>query len=118
MFWGLASGKVDPGEFEFEHVLRDIQTLNEWAGKGELEVTAISLHTYPFVQERYVLLPHGAYGYRLRADRRIEDVDPGGAAQTEILIPGRMTTAFLALRLYLGGTSPTARFRSTRSWKR
>jgi 1,4-dihydroxy-6-naphthoate synthase len=104
MFWGLASGKVDPGEFEFEHVLRDIQTLNEWAGKGELEVTAISLHTYPFVQERYVLLPHGAsmgtgYGPIVvsKAPLTREEL-----LQTEILIPGRMTTAFLALRLYLG----------------
>ena len=60
MFWGLASGEVDTRQFEFEHVLRDIQTLNEWAIEGKLEVTAISLAAYPFVQERYVLLPHGA----------------------------------------------------------
>src|SRR6266550_1144236 len=60
MFWGLASGEVDPRQFEFEHVLRDIQTLNSWALDGKLEVTAISLAAYPLVQERYVLLPHGA----------------------------------------------------------
>ena len=60
MFWGLASGRVDPRGFEIEHVLRDIQTLNEWALEGRLEVTAISLHTYPFVQGTYALLPHGA----------------------------------------------------------
>ena len=60
MFWGLASGEVDPRQFEFEHVLRDIQTLNKWALDGKLEVTAISLAAYPLVQERYVLLPHGA----------------------------------------------------------
>ena len=71
MFWGLASGEVDPRGFEFEHVLRDIQTLNEWAMEGRLEVSAISLHAYPHVQDRYVLLPHGAsMGYRLRPDRR------------------------------------------------
>ena len=60
MFWALAEGRVDPRGFEFEHVLADIQTLNEWALEGRLEVTALSLHAYPFVQERYVLLPHGA----------------------------------------------------------
>ena len=60
MFWGLASGRVDTRGFEIEHVLRDIQTLNEWALEGRLETTAISLHAYPFVQDRYVLLPHGA----------------------------------------------------------
>src|ERR671923_1105108 len=60
MFWGLAADVVDPRGFEFEHVLRDIQTLNEWALEGRLEVTAISLHAYPLVQDRYVLLPHGA----------------------------------------------------------
>ena len=51
MFWGLASGAVDPRGFEFEHVLKDIQTLNEWALEGRLEVTAISLHAYPHVQD-------------------------------------------------------------------
>src|SRR5438105_7402516 len=60
MFWGLASGTVDPRGFEFEPVIEDIQTLNEWALAGKLEVTAISLATYPLVQDRYVLLPHGA----------------------------------------------------------
>ena len=51
MFWALAEGRVDPRGFEFEHVLRDIQTLNEWALDGRLEVTALSLHTYPLVQD-------------------------------------------------------------------
>src|ERR671925_294066 len=60
MFWGLASGSIDTRGFEFEPVVSDIQTLNEWALDGRLEVTAISLATYPLVQERYVLLPHGA----------------------------------------------------------
>lgn len=104
MFWGLASGVVDPGEFEFEHVLRDIQTLNEWAQEGRLEVTAISLHTYPFVQDRYVLLPHGAsmgsgYGPIVVAREPLARKD---LADVEIAVPGTMTTAFLVLRLCLG----------------
>ena len=53
MFWGLAAGVVDPRGFEFEHVLRDIQTLNEWALEGRSKVSAISLHAYPFVQDGY-----------------------------------------------------------------
>jgi 1,4-dihydroxy-6-naphthoate synthase len=101
MFWGLASGAVDPRGFEFEHVLADIQTLNEWALEGRLEVTALSLHAYPFVQEHYVLLPHGAsmgsgYGPVVVARGPVE------LADAEIAVPGRMTTAFLLLRLALG----------------
>jgi 1,4-dihydroxy-6-naphthoate synthase len=104
MFWGLAAGRVDPRRFEFEHVLRDIQTLNDWALEGRLEVTAISLHTYPFVQERYVILPHGAsmgsgYGPVVVAREPLSRSDLAGV---EIAVPGRMTTAFLVLRLYLG----------------
>ena len=60
MFWGLASGSVDTRGYAFEPVIADIQTLNEWSLEGRLEVTAISLATYPLVQDRYVLLPHGA----------------------------------------------------------
>ena len=104
MFWGLASGTVDPDGFEFEHVLRDIQTLNEWALEGRLEVTAISLHSYPFVQDRYVLLPHGAsmgsgYGPIVVARQPLTTAE---LADVEIVVPGRMTTAFLVLRLMLG----------------
>jgi 1,4-dihydroxy-6-naphthoate synthase len=104
MFWGLASGHVDAGEFEFEHVLRDIQTLNEWAQEGRLEVTAISLHTYPFVQGRYVLLPHGASmgsGYGPIVVAR-EPLTRKELTEIEIAVPGTMTTAFLVLRLCLG----------------
>jgi 1,4-dihydroxy-6-naphthoate synthase len=105
MFWGLAAGRVDPRGFEFEHVLEGIQTLNEWALEGRLEVTAISLHTYPFVQDRYVILPHGAsmgsgYGPVVVSGRPL---DKAGLAEVEIAVPGRMTTAFLVLGLYLGG---------------
>jgi 1,4-dihydroxy-6-naphthoate synthase len=104
MFWGLASGEVDPRRFEFEHVLRDIQTLNEWALTGKLEVTAISLAAYPRVQERYVLLPHGAsmgsgYGPILVAREEMSTAD---ARELEIAVPGELTTAFLVLRMCLG----------------
>ena len=104
MFWGLATGRVDPEGFEFEHILRDIQTPNEWALEGRLEVTAISLHCYPFVQDRYVLLPHGAsmgagYGPIVVAREHLPWPE---LADVEIAVPGRMTTAFLVLRLFLG----------------
>ncbi|TMJ95250.1 MAG: ABC transporter substrate-binding protein [Actinobacteria bacterium] len=105
MFWRLASRRVDARGFEFEHVLRDIQTLNEWALEGRLEVTAISLHAYPFVQERYVILPHGASmgsGYGPIVVSR-EPMSPERLRETEVAVPGRMTTAFLVLALYLGG---------------
>ena len=104
MFWGLATGRVDPDGFTFEHVLRDIQTLNEWAQDGKLEVTAISLHTYPFVQGRYMLLPHGASmgdGYGPIVVSR-EPLNRADLRDVEIAVPGPMTTAFLVLRLYLG----------------
>jgi 1,4-dihydroxy-6-naphthoate synthase len=105
MFWGLAAGRVNSRGFEFEHVLEGIQTLNEWALEGRLEVTAISLHTYPFVQDRYVILPHGAsmgsgYGPVVVSKRPLTKADLAGI---EIAVPGRMTTAFLVLSLYLGG---------------
>jgi 1,4-dihydroxy-6-naphthoate synthase len=104
MFWALAAEKIDTRGFDFEHVLRDIQTLNEWALEGKLETTAISLHAYPFVQDRYKLLPHGAsmgsgYGPVVVSRRRLTRDQ---LRESEIAVPGRMTTAFLVLRLYLG----------------
>jgi 1,4-dihydroxy-6-naphthoate synthase len=104
MFWGLASGEVDPRQFEFEHVLRDIQTLNEWAIEGKLEVTAISLAAYPLVQGRYVLLPHGASmgaGYGPIVVAR-DELSVSDLRDVEIAVPGSLTTAFLVLRLCLG----------------
>jgi 1,4-dihydroxy-6-naphthoate synthase len=104
MFWGLATGHVDSRGLEFEHVLRDIQTLNEWALEGRLEVTAISLYAYPLVQDRYVILPHGASmgkGYGPIVVAR-EPLESDALRSVEIAVPGRMTTAFLALRLFLG----------------
>jgi 1,4-dihydroxy-6-naphthoate synthase len=104
MFWALATGKVDTRGFSFEHVLRDIQTLNEWALDGKLETTAISLHAYPFVQDKYVLLPHGAsmgagYGPLVVARQPLSLDD---LREIEIAVPGRMTTAFLVLRMAIG----------------
>jgi len=104
MFWALASDAIDTRGFEFEHVLKDIQTLNEWALEGRLEVTALSLHAYPFVQDHYVLLPHGASmgsGYGPIVVAR-EPVPLEQLGSLEIAVPGRMTTAFLVLRMAIG----------------
>ena len=105
MFWGLASGTVDPRGFEFEPVIEDIQTLNERALEGSLDVTAISLATYPLVQDDYVLLPHGAsmglgYGPIVVARERLSAEE---LRETEIVVPGELTTAFLVLKLALAG---------------
>jgi 1,4-dihydroxy-6-naphthoate synthase len=105
MFWGLASGTVDTRGYEFEPVIDDIQSLNELALEGRLEVTAMSAATYPLVQDRYLLLPHGAslgsgYGPIVVA-RTPLSLDELRA--TEIVIPGELTTAFLVLKLALGG---------------
>src|SRR5947208_5232519 len=104
MFWALASGEIDTRDFEFEHVLKDIQTLNLWALDGRLEVTALSLHAYPFVQDEYVLLPHGAsmgsgYGPVVVPQ---EPLSREELREVELAVPGRLTTALLVLRLYLG----------------
>ena len=104
MYWALTTKLVDTRGFTFQQVLADIQTLNQWARAGRLEVTAISLAAYPFVQEDYALLPHGAsigsgYGPIL-VSREPLSVDELG--DTEIVVPGARTTAFLTLRLALG----------------
>ena len=104
MFWALAEQRVDTRGFEFELVQEDIQTLNDWAREGRLDVTAISLATYPLVQEEYVLLPHGAsmgagYGPVVVARQKLS-LDE--LREVEIAVPGRTTTAALVLRLALG----------------
>jgi 1,4-dihydroxy-6-naphthoate synthase len=101
MFWALEAGRVDTRGLEFEQVVSDIQTLNEWALDGRLEVTAVSAGAYPHIAEHYVLLPHGAsmgdgYGPVVVAREEV-DLD-----QVEIVVPGRLTTAYLVLRLALG----------------
>ena len=104
MFYALAHGLIVTGQYRFEHVLKDIQTLNEWALTGRLEVTAVSIHAYPYVQDRYALLDHGSsmgdrYGPLLVAR---EPIPTERLAQTTIAVPGTMTTAFLVLSLMLG----------------
>jgi 1,4-dihydroxy-6-naphthoate synthase len=104
MFWALAAGAIDTRGFEFEHVLKDIQTLSEWALEGRLETTAMSLASYPLAQDRYAILPHGAsmgcgYGPVVVGLRALS---PDELRETEIVVPGEMTTAFLTLRIFLG----------------
>ena len=104
MFWAVHAGRVDLRGLELEQVVSDIQTLNEWATDGRLEVTAISMGAYPAVSDRYVLLPHGASlgrGYGPVVVAR-ESLSLDRLREVEIVIPGRLTTAYLALRLALG----------------
>jgi 1,4-dihydroxy-6-naphthoate synthase len=103
MFYGLATGRIASAPFEFEHILQDIQTLNERATRGELDVSAISIHAYAYVSGQYALLPSGAsmgdgYGPMLVAKKRIERDAMRGL---RIAVPGTMTSAFLALQLWL-----------------
>jgi len=102
MFYALATNKIDTGNLEFEHVLKDIQTLNEEARKGTYDVTAISFHAYAYVADKYVLLPHGAsigdnYGPIVVAN---QELDPADLSQVKIAVPGTLTSAFLALSIY------------------
>lgn len=102
MFWGLASGAVD-SNFEFEHILKDIQTLNEWAKEGRLESTAISVHAFAYVGDKYALLRHGGsfgedYGPMIIAR---ENIPIERLRDTVIAVPGTLTSAFLQLNLFL-----------------
>jgi 5,8-dihydroxy-2-naphthoate synthase len=102
MFYALADGKVDTGDVRYIHELQDIETLNQRARRGELDVTAVSIHAYAYLTDRYALLPHGAsmgdrYGPRLVARSPLRRRDVRGR---RIAIPGPLTTAFLALSLY------------------
>jgi 1,4-dihydroxy-6-naphthoate synthase len=105
MVWALAEERVDTRGIEFELVPADIQTLNEWALEGRLEVTAISAAAYPVVQDTYLLLRHGASmgaGYGPIVVAR-EALSADRLRATRIAIPGHLTTAYLTLRMYLGG---------------
>ena len=104
MFYGLAKGLVPSRGFEFEHILQDIQTLNQRATKGELDISAISIHAYAYVSEQYALLPSGAsmgdgYGPMLVSKRKLS---PEEIVGRKIAVPGTMTSAFLALQLWAG----------------
>jgi 1,4-dihydroxy-6-naphthoate synthase len=107
MFWALAAGRIDTGDRRYEHELGDIESLNRRALAGELEVTAVSLHAYAYLVDRYALLAHGAsigdrYGPRIvsRAPRPADPRAALAAPGTVVAVPGELTTAFLALKLY------------------
>src|SRR5437762_2769367 len=107
MFWAMAAGKIDTGGRRYVHELGDIESLNRRALAGELEVTAVSLHAYAYLAERYALLAHGAsigdrYGPRIVArEAPPPGTDPRQAlAGRLVAVPGELTTAFLTLRLY------------------
>jgi 1,4-dihydroxy-6-naphthoate synthase len=108
MFYALAAGKLDTGERRYDHELADIETLNRRALAGDLDVTAVSFHAYAHLAGRYALLAHGAsvgdrYGPRLVA-REARPADPRAALASRLVgIPGELTTACLALRLYQSG---------------
>ncbi|MGB5303498.1 MAG: MqnA/MqnD/SBP family protein [Gemmatimonadota bacterium] len=102
MFYGLASGEIDTAELAFEHDLQGIQELNERALRGELEVTAVSIHAYAYLTDRYILLPHGASmgeGYGPRLVSRVP-MDRDTIRSCTIAIPGELTSAYLALMLW------------------
>ncbi len=104
MFYGLAREKLDTKGWSFEHVLQDIQTLNERAVRGELDITAISIHAYPFVCDNYVLTGCGSSmgdGYGPMVVTR-EAMDVASLKGKKIAVPGERTTAFLVLNLLLG----------------
>ena len=114
MFYALAEHKIDTRGWEFEHILKDIQTLNERATRGELHISAISIHAYAHVLDKYALLPCGAsmgdgYGPMLVArdsaglseNSRFGEVRDWLRAR-RIAVPGKMTSAYLALQLALG----------------
>lgn len=104
MFYGLAKELIPVHGFRFQHILQDIQTLNERATRGELDISAISIHAYAYVSDQYALLPSGAsmgdgYGPMLVARQKF---DRNEIAARKIAVPGTMTSAFLALQLWLG----------------
>jgi len=103
MFYALAKGLIPVNGFQFQHILQDIQTLNERATRGELDISAISIHAYAYVSEQYALLPAGAsmgdgYGPMLVAR---EPLTKPEILKCKIAVPGTMTSAFLALQLWL-----------------
>src|SRR3954469_2046170 len=112
MFYGLAKEKLSTGPYRFEHILQDIQTPNQRAMKGELEITAISIHAYPYVADKYAMTSCGSsmgdkYGPMVVAR---EAMTIGDLKGKRIAIPGKLTTAFLALQLCLGKAGEAFQF--------
>ena len=102
MFYALADGMIDTQGVSYVHELQDIETLNRRAMRGELDVTAVSIHAYAYLSDTYALLPHGAsmgdgYGPKLVAR---EPLTRAGVADKRIAVPGLMTSAYLSLRLF------------------
>ena len=111
MFYGLAKDLIPSQGFRFEHILQDIQTLNERATRGELDITAVSIHAYAYISDQYALLPSGAsmgdgYGPMLVAEQKFSREE---IARKKIAVPGTMTSAFLALQLWLGDQAGSSR---------
>jgi 1,4-dihydroxy-6-naphthoate synthase len=101
MFYGLASGRVPSDGIEVEHLLADIETLNRAAFEGTYEVSAVSFHAYAHLTDRYLLLPHGSsMGDRYGPIVVAREDGPDTTQGVTVAIPGTLTTAFLALRLY------------------
>jgi 1,4-dihydroxy-6-naphthoate synthase len=101
MFYGLASGHVDTGDIEVGHLLSDIESLNRAAFEGTYEVTAISFHAYAYLHQRYILLPHGAsMGENYGPIVVVRDDGPTSLDGVRVAVPGLLTSAFLALKLY------------------
>ncbi len=101
MFYGLASGRVPSGGFELEHVLSDIEALNRAAFDGTYEITAVSFHAYAHLTDRYLLLPHGAsMGDRYGPIVVARQDGPTSLTGVRVAVPGELTTAYLALRLF------------------
>ncbi|MEO0453084.1 MAG: MqnA/MqnD/SBP family protein [Verrucomicrobiota bacterium] len=103
MFYALAENKIDTGDWEFEHELQDIQTLNERAFKGELDITAVSIHAYCHLTDQYILTPCGAsmgdgYGPILIGKKKFSKDE---LKSIRIAVPGKLTSAYLQLQLYL-----------------
>jgi len=103
MFYALAKDLIPTHGFRFQHILQDIQTLNERATRGELDITAVSIHAYAYVSDKYALLPSGAsmgdgYGPMLVARQKFSHEE---ILKRKIAVPGTMTSAFLALQLWL-----------------
>jgi 1,4-dihydroxy-6-naphthoate synthase len=104
MFYALAKDLIPTHGFQFQHILQDIQTLNERATRGELDISAVSIHAYAYVSDKYALLPSGAsmgdgYGPMLVAKQKYSRAEVAGK---KIAVPGTMTSAFLALQLWMG----------------
>jgi 5,8-dihydroxy-2-naphthoate synthase len=112
MFYALAKGLIPTHDYQFEHILQDIQTLNERATRGELDISAISIHAYAYVSDQYALLPSGAsmgdgYGPMLVAKQLFTKEE---LARKKIAVPGTLTSAFLALQLWLGKSAKEFRY--------